>query len=462
MFMSVDVAQRIMDHGLHVGADFCELYIEKSNNQSLKIKNEEVHSLTGGIDFGIGVRLLFGTEVLYGYLNSVREEDVVAVVDQLSNNYKRARLHALTPMQLQRYNQQAVAQQPISELSLLDLKVAYLKDISRRSRNASDKITVAEASVFQRQQGVEIFNSEGLHAQDDRHYCRLSASVIAEDGEEKASGFLMPGMLQGWEIHTRFSPEFMSDIVVRQALVKLNAAPCPSGKMPVVIGNAFGGVIFHEACGHLLETTSVQKKSSVFWDKMGTQIAHTAVNAVDDGTLQNEWGSINIDDEGMPVQRTQLIKDGMLVNFLSDKVGELKTGHARTGSGRRQSYRYAPASRMRNTFIDKGESTLDEMIASIDKGIYCKKMGGGSVQPGTGEFNFAAEESYLIENGKVTKALKSATLIGKGPEVLQKISMVGSDLEVMAGMCGSVSGSVPVTVGQPSLKVDEILVGGQQ
>ena len=462
MFMSVGVAQRIMDHGLFLGADFCELYIEKSNNQSLKVKNEEVHSLTGGIDFGIGVRLLFGTDVLYGYLNSIEESEVTSVIEQLANNYKRERIHALTPLQLQRYNQQITATQPISNISLVDEKVVYLKDITKRCIQRSDRVTVAEAGVFQRHQSVELFNTEGLHAQDDRHYCRLSASVIAEDGDEKSSGFLMPGMLQGWEMHTQYTPDFLSHQVVEQALVKLNAVPCPSGNMPVIIGNAFGGVIFHEACGHLLETTSVQKKSSVFWDKMDTQIAHTAVNAIDDGTLQNEWGSINIDDEGMPVQRTQLIKDGVLVNFLSDKVGELKTGHTRTGSGRRQSYRYAPASRMRNTFIDKGDSTLDAMIESIDKGIYCKKMGGGSVQPGTGEFNFAAQESYLIEKGKITKPLKGATLIGKGPEVLQKISMVGSDLKVMAGMCGSVSGSVPVTVGQPSLKVDEILVGGQQ
>jgi len=462
MFMSVDVAQRIMDHGLFLGADFCELYIEKSNNQSLKVKNEEVHALTGGIDFGIGVRLIFGTEVLYGYLNSIEELAVTAVVEQLANNYKRERLHTLTPFQLQRYNQQTAAKKLISNISLVDEKVGYLKETTQRCIHLSDKIMVAEAGVFQRHQSVELFNTEGLHAQDDRHYCRLNASVIAEDGDEKSYGSLAPGMLQGWEMHTLHTPESLSQQVVDQALIKLNAVPCPSGNMPVIIGNAFGGVIFHEACGHLLETTSVQKKSSVFWDKMDSQIAHTVVNAVDDGTLQNEWGSINIDDEGMPVQRTQLIKDGFLVNFLSDKVGELKTGHARTGSGRRQSYRYAPASRMRNTFIDKGESTLDEMITSIDKGIYCKKMGGGSVQPGTGEFNFAAQESYLIENGKITKPLKSATLIGKGPEVLQKISMVGSDLKVMAGMCGSVSGSVPVTVGQPSLKVDEILVGGQQ
>jgi TldD protein len=230
--------------------------------------------------------------------------------------------------------------------------------------------------------------------------------------------------------------------------------------MPVVIGNGFGGVIFHEACGHLLETTSVAKKASVFHDKMGELIAGPKVNAVDDGLLENAWGSINIDDEGMPTQRTQLIKEGKLVNFLVDKVGNQITGHTRSGSGRRQSYRFAPASRMRNTFIEPGTDKLEDMIASIDKGLYAARMGGGSVQPGTGEFNFAVTEGYYIEEGKIKFPVKAATLISTGPKVLQKISMVGADFELACGMCGSVSGSIPTTVGQPAIKVDEILVGG--
>jgi TldD protein len=194
---------------------------------------------------------------------------------------------------------------------------------------------------------------------------------------------------------------------------------------------------------------------------MDQMIANECVSAVDDGTIEGKWGSINIDDEGMPTQKTQLIKDGKLTSFLVDKVGAMKTGFDRTGSGRRQSYKFAPASRMRNTFIEPGDSTLEEMIATIPNGIYCKKMGGGSVQPGTGEFNFAAQESYLIKDGKIDKPLKSATLIGTGPEVLKQISMVGNNFELAAGMCGSVSGAVPTTVGQAAIKVDEILVGGQ-
>jgi len=230
--------------------------------------------------------------------------------------------------------------------------------------------------------------------------------------------------------------------------------------MPVVIGPGFGGVIFHEACGHLLETTSVAKKASVFHDQLGQLIANPVVNAVDDGTMAKEWGSINIDDEGMPTQRTQLIKNGQLTSFLADRVGAQQTGYDRTGSGRRQSYKFAPASRMRNTFIEPGDAKLDDMITSIDRGIYASHMGGGSVQPGTGEFNFAVTEGYYVENGKVQYPVKAATLISTGPAVLKEISMVGNDFALACGMCGSVSGAVPTTVGQPSLKVDDILVGG--
>jgi TldD protein len=231
--------------------------------------------------------------------------------------------------------------------------------------------------------------------------------------------------------------------------------------MPVVMGNGFGGVIFHEACGHPLETEAIRKKASPFCDKLGQQIAHTAVTAIDEGAIPNSWGSINVDDEGYPVEKTVLIENGILKNYLSDRVGAMETGVRRTGSARRESYHYAPVSRMRNTYIDKGKDKFEEMILSIEDGLYAKKMGGGSVNPATGEFNFAVEEGYLIKNGKITLPVRGATLIGKGHEILPKISMVGDDLEITAGMCGASSGSIPVTVGQPSIKVDEILVGGR-
>lgn len=455
-----DTAQKVIEHALSQGAGFCDLFIEKNQNSNLQVLNSKVHQAASGVDFGVGVRLLFGTKVLYGYTNQTDLDVLIKVVNQLSAldkkdpeasaqsfNFETApSIHQITV---------PLGEEPITE------KVDRLMAMDKMIREKDQRLIQVKTSLLQRRQSVEIFNSEGLAKADERHYIRLMGYAVAEDKSQQSEGYEAPGAMAGWEWARAYPIEQIADIVSAQALIKLGADNCPAGKLPVVLDNGFGGVIFHEACGHLLETTSVQKKASVFWDKKGEMIAHSAVSAIDDGTMPNEWGSINIDDEGVPTQRTQLIKDGVLTNFLSDKVGHMKTGHPLTGSARRQNYRFAPASRMRNTFIEPGEHSLDDLVASIDHGIYCKKMGGGSVQPGTGEFNFAAQESYLIEKGKITKPLKSSTLIGTGPEVLQKISMVGNNFSLAAGMCGSVSGAVPTTVGQPALKIDEILVGGQ-
>lgn len=227
------------------------------------------------------------------------------------------------------------------------------------------------------------------------------------------------------------------------------------------MGNGFGGVIFHEACGHPLETEAIRKKSSPFVDRLGERIAQPCLTAIDDGTIPDSWGSISVDDEGSAPQKTVLIENGILKSYLADRIGAEEVGVPKTGSARRESYMYAPVSRMRNTYIAAGKDSFDSMLSGIEYGLFAKKMGGGSVNPSTGEFNFSVEEGYVIRNGKIAEPVRGATLIGKGDEILPKISMVGSDLELAAGMCGAASGSVPVTVGQPSLKVDEILVGGR-
>ncbi|KLV05462.1 peptidase C69 [Photobacterium aquae] len=453
-------AQAVIDHALFLGADFAELFVEHHQSSSLELISGDIDKINSGIDFGIGIRLFFGHKVLYGYTNSTDQEELKRVTSLLAAKDKRDQIIQAGALNLARHNNLHPCQQALSQHPRLDDKIAFLRACDTAARAEHEKINQFIGRILQREQQIEIFNSTGLHIGDTRHYTRIAATTIAQDGTEQATGFEAPGALCGWEFNTRLDPKELGSTVAKQAMTKLYASNCPSGEMPVVIGNGFGGVIFHEACGHLLETTSVAKKASVFHDKMGEMIAHPAVSAVDDGTMANEWGSINIDDEGMETQRTQLIKDGKLTSFMVDHMGGLKTGFARTGSGRRESYKFAPTSRMRNTFIEPGDSSLDEMIASVEKGIFAKKMGGGSVQPGTGEFNFAVQEAYLIENGKVTTPLKTATLISTGPKVLKEISMVGTDFALAAGMCGSVSGSVPTTVGQPALKVDNILVGG--
>lgn len=454
------IAQSVIDHALSLGANFAELFIEKHRTSSVDTLSDKVKSVDSGIDFGIGLRIVFGGKVLYGYTNQVDADSLKKIASTLSARDLRERVNEFTNFDFRKMSDHHPAKIVLSKDAAIDSKVEYLLKADTVARAASESISQTRGYCMQREQEIEIFNSEGLHTSDTRNYIRSGLTSIASDGAEQATGSWNDGGLLGWELNKSMDPVFTGEEASRQALVNLSAKPCPSGKMPVVIGNGFGGVIFHEACGHLLETTSVAKKASVFHDQMGEMIASEVVNAVDDGTMANEWGSINIDDEGMQTQRTQLITDGKLTNFLVDRIGSEKTGYERTGSGRRQSYRFAPASRMRNTFIEAGNSELDDMIGSIDKGIYASHMGGGSVQPGTGEFNFAVTEGYYVENGKIQYPVKAATLISTGPEVLKEISMIGKDFALACGMCGSVSGSIPTTVGQPALKVDNILVGG--
>jgi len=458
--LNTSVAQAVIDHALSLGADFAELFVERSQTNLVSTLSSHVQSVQSGIDFGVGVRLVYGNKVLYGYTNRAEQAELKGIVSKLAAKDRRDPRASLTNFDYRRVEDKHAATRILSVDPEVDNKVAFLLATDKAARAASNMISQTRGSCSQVEQRIELFNSEGLHTGDVRNYTRAFLVAIASDGSEQATGSWNDGGLMGWELIERMNSEAAGKEASRQALVNLSAKPCPSGRMPVVLGNGFGGVIFHEACGHLLETTSVAKKASVFHDKLGEMIANPVVNAVDDGTLHKERGSINIDDEGLDTQRTQLIKEGKLTSFLVDRIGAQQTGYARTGSGRRESYKYAPASRMRNTFIEPGTSELDEMIGSMDRGIYADHMGGGSVQPGTGEFNFAVTEGYYVEKGKILYPVKAATLISTGPKVLKEISMVGRDFALASGTCGSVSGSIPTTVGQATLKVDDILVGG--
>ncbi|AUT41726.1 TldD/PmbA family protein [Aeromonas caviae] len=454
------IARDVLDHALALGADFAELFVERKRRSQLSLLSSQIENISGGLDFGIGVRLCYGHKVLYGYTNLADRNELLRIVTLLAAKDRRDPVVTATAFDFTRLTDRNPIALPLSADKLLEQKIAYLHAMDAAARAESDKVSQFSGNVLGWEQEVEIFNSEGVQVSDRRHYNRIMAQTIALDGGEQSVGYEAPGAMKGWEHAESIDPRELALTATRQALVKLGAAPCPSGKLPVIMESGFGGVIFHEACGHLLETTSVAKKASVFHDKMGQLIANPAVSAVDEGLQGNAWGSINVDDEGMATQHTQLIKDGVLTGFLVDRMGALRTGYARTGSGRRESYKFAPASRMRNTYIEPGNHSLDDMLATVEHGIYAKRMGGGSVQPGTGEFNFNVQEAYLIEGGRITRPLKSATLIGTGPQVLKEISMVGRDLALSAGMCGSVSGSIPASVGQPPLKVDNILVGG--
>ena len=455
--LNPQIAQEIISQGLFMGADFVDVFIERTQNEGFIYKNSRPEDAQSGTIFGIGIRLIHGEQALYGYTNSNEKDELLRITKLLGARIGQKGKESTFNFETLKY-----AKIPTIQDKEVDAKykLNFLKNIDEALRTDS-KTSQVMLSLTKKKQIIEVYNSDGLYATEERPYTRLFHQLVMKDGNLQSEAFHGPGAIGGWDFIESLNTKEICENLIKQANTTLYAAPCPAGKMPVVIDNGFGGVIFHEACGHLLETTSVEKKASVFWDKMGEQIAHSALTAVDDGTVPGAWGSLSIDDEGMPTQKTTLIENGILKRFISDRIGEIKTGHKRTGSARRQSYKYAPASRMRNTYIDRGNFEFSDLIESVPNGLYAKKMGGGSVDPSTGEFNFSVQEAYLIKDGKITTPVRGATLIGTGPDVMAKISMVGKDLQLMAGMCGSVSGSIPTTVGQPPVKVDEILVGGQ-
>ena len=308
---------------------------------------------------------------------------------------------------------------------------------------------------------ILIANTEGIYAQDRQIRTRLAISAVADKGMGTQTGSCSPGRRMGLEMFDTIDPKDVGIKAAKQAVTMAGAGYCPAGVMPVAIENGFGGVIFHEACGHGLEASSVAYGQSIFAGKLGQQIANPKVTAIDDGTIPNAWGSINIDDEGTPAQRNVLIENGILKSYMIDKFNGRRMGMASTGSSRRESFAYTPTSRMTNTYIAPGDDKNEDIIASIEYGLYAASMGGGSVNPVTGEFNFAVNEGYMIRNGKICEPVRGASLVGKGSEIIQNIDMVGSDMDMGQGMCGSSSGSVPTNVGQPLIRVSTITVGGR-
>ncbi|MGL1904096.1 MAG: TldD/PmbA family protein, partial [Fibrobacterales bacterium] len=457
--MDKKLAETVIQAGIDSGADFVELFVEETRNSSLLYKDQKVENASAGTEFGVGIRLLFGTEVLYAHTSVETEDSMVKLVRELAAARNGSSANGIVPVRFQ-------------DMSFKDIhpvikdprkvgqehKLPFLKRADEVARATSNQITQVAVTAYDTLTQIEIYNSEGLAASDKRSRARFTVNVTAGEGGERFSAHESPGALQGFEYFENLDVDSYTTAAAERAVLMLDAGYVQGGHKAVVMGNGFGGVIFHEACGHPLETESIRRKASPFCDKLGEQIAHTSVTAIDDGTVPNMWGSLNIDDEGMTTGKTTLIEKGILKSYMSDRVGAEEVGVPRTGSARRESYKYAPVSRMRNSYIAPGSDSLEEMLASSEGGIYAKKMGGGSVNPATGEFNFAVEEGYLIKNGKIGEPLRGATLIGKGHEILTKISMVGNDLEHAAGMCGASSGSVPVTVGQPTLKVDSILV----
>ncbi len=453
------LAKEILEVALSTGGDFAEVYMEKTTNEVLRLHSGKLSTANVSKVKGAAIRIIKGELEVNSSITDCTYENLLKAAKTLAGSFNDKKHVEVQPFVEKKVelvvNPKNVRGNDISrEVNLLktasDTIYAYSKEIVQVICN----LTKTEKRIF-------VFASDSTWQTDYRCNTRLSCQAVASDGKEMETGFDSFGRNQGMEMFDDFDVVPFAKQVAHDAVEMLHAEPMQGGEMPVVINNGFGGVILHEACVHGLEATSVAKGMSVFCNKLGQKVASDIVNAVDDGTNLNAWGSINVDDEGTPSKCNVLIENGILKSYLVDKRTSKKMNHPITGSSRRESYKYQTTSRMTNTYFLNGKSTFDEIIKSTEKGLFAEKMGGGSVNPATGEFNFAVQVGYMIENGKITKPVKGATLVGSGKDVLLHIDMIGDNLSCGYGMCGSMSGSVPTIVGQPTIRVSKMTVGGK-
>ena len=458
--ISREICQRVLQKAVSTGADYAEIFAENTVNHSISMIASKVDSVKDAVVAGAAIRLYKGLRSVMASTVDTSEEGLLRCAESAAEALGQGSAAIDIVLKERLFGDihpVKIVPATVSNKEMVDiLKSGYFA-----AKDYDESVKQVSGSIMDVDHKILIANTEGLYTQDRQIRTRLSISAVADKGDGTQTGYFAPGARMGLELFDKVDPKAVGIKAAKQAVTMAGAGYCPAGVMPVAIENGFGGVIFHEACGHSLEATGVALGQSQFAGKLGQKIANEKVTAIDDGTIPGAWGSINIDDEGTPAQRNVLIEKGVLKSYMIDKFNGRRMGMASTGNARRQSYKYTPTSRMTNTYIAPGEDKNEDIIASIEYGLYAASMGGGSVNPVTGEFNFAVNEGYIIRNGKICEPVRGASLVGKGSEIIQNIDMVGSDMEMGQGMCGSSSGSVPTNVGQPLLRVSTITVGGR-
>ncbi|MGL5354205.1 MAG: TldD/PmbA family protein, partial [Clostridium sp.] len=410
--LSKDIVSKVIQRCLITGGDFAEVFEEDTIDNSINILDGKVESSISGRSYGVGIRIFKGLKSVYTYTNNNSLTSLLDVAHKAALALGEVQEEGKIILN----NSIVINNNPVIYLPssiALNKKIGVMKIAYNGAKNYNSEISQVSVGYSDKEQRVLIANSEGLYTEDQRVRTRLYISSVASANGENQTGTEGPGRSMGIEMFNDIDPEHFGREASRVAHTMLHAENCPAGNMMVAIENGFGGVIFHEACGHSLEATAVAKGNSVFTDKLGQQIASSKVTAIDDGTISNAWGSTNIDDEGNKTRKNILIENGILKSYMIDKLNGRRMGAESTGSGRRQNYKFAPTSRMTNTYIANGTDKTEDIIKSIENGLYAKKMGGGSVNPVTGEFNFAVSEGYIVKNGVIQKPVRGASLIGK-------------------------------------------------
>ena len=443
------------------GADDGELFLEYCQSESVSYDDGRIRSASFDTTQGFGLRSVSGDAAGYAHSTELSE----AAIRRAGETVKAVRTgHGGTVAEPPAGTNVSLYSEtnPLGEVGF-EAKVALLAEIDAYLRAKDPRVSQVMASVSGEWQAVQIIRPDGYRAADIRPLVRVNVSVIAKDGERMESGSYGAGGRTGYDIH--FAPETWrqyADEALRQALLNLDSVPAPAGEMTVVLGPGWPGILLHEAIGHGLEGDFNRKKTSAFAGLMGERVASPGVTVIDDGTIADRRGSLSIDDEGTPTKSTTLIEDGILVGYMQDRLNARLMGMPATGNGRRQSFAHAPMPRMTNTIMLGGDKDPGEILASVDKGLYAVNFGGGQVDITSGKFVFTCTEAYLVENGRIGPPVKGATLIGNGPDAMTRVSMIGNDmmLDPGVGTCGKDGQGVPVGVGQPTMRLDGLTVGG--
>ena len=454
--------QNVLDHLMAHDVDYADLYFQLSRHESWSLEDSIVKDGRFNIDQGVGVRAISGEKTGFAYSDAILLPALTQAADAARSIARSGGKNGVKAWSANQTRDLYVSHDPLASIPA-ETKIALLQSVDAAARAADPRVVQVMANIAAVHDTILVAASDGTLAGDVRPLVRMNVSVIVEQDGKREQGSHGGGGRFGYSyfLDNALAKEYAEE-AVRQALVNLEAIEAPAGTMDVVLGPGWPGILLHEAVGHGLEGDFNRKGSSAFSGRVGEQVAAKGVTVVDDGSIKDRRGSLNIDDEGSATQANVLIEDGVLCGYMQDKMNARLMGVAPTGNGRRESYAYLPMPRMTNTFMHAGEHDPEEILSSVKNGLYAVNFGGGQVDITSGKFVFAASEAYLIEDGKLTAPVKGATLIGNGPDVMTRIKMIGNDLSMDPGVgtCGKEGQSVPVGVGQPTLRVDALTIGG--
>ena len=441
------------------GGAFAEVFVEETTGTSIRLDDGKVEELTTGLDRGAGVRVVHGMSYGYAFSNRLDREALLQAADAASAALREGEAGSVVDLRTLEGPVTNAVGRSASEVPASD-KVEWLRSLDDAARAYSPEVAQVVGMYGDSLQRRLIATSDGRWVEEDRPRIRLVAQVVARRDETIQTGFYGPAACSGVEFIDANQPRATAEVAAKRAVTMLDSIPAPAGEMTVVLAPGMGGVLFHEAVGHPLEADAVDKEASVYRGLVGTTCASELINGVDDATIANGWGSFSFDDEGTPAQRTVLFTDGVLQSFLYDRLRADKDGVGSTGNGRRQSYASPPVVRMTNTNILSGSSSPEQVLADTPSGVYVTSLGGGQVNPATGDFVFGVSEGYLIENGEATTPIRGANLIGRAIEVMSAVDAVADDFDTWEGTCGKDGQNAPVGSGSPTLRISRLTVGG--